>query len=1787
MSAIAAVSLNEGQTKNVTLVANDPDGDPVTFALVSPPAWASLAGASVTLSPGFSDSGQVTIGFTATDGKAAPVAGSFQVTVTNVNRAPVLAAIANVTLTAGTSTMVTLVASDPDGDVVTLSATNLPAYASLMGTTLKISPAVGDLDNRQVTVTATDPSLATDQKSFTLVVNAPANQPPVVSALAQLDAANVAVNPGDKVTNPPKLQAKVDDPENGSVRIEAEVILTGATFTDTATHSGVLSPGGTLSLALPSLPAGSYKWQLRGIDAQGTPSAWQKFAAGATAFTVQAGAITGALTIDGGAAATDDAVAALAITASATAPASLTEMCFSNDGVTFAPAACGPPVANVAQWPMDSADGTKTVYVRVKDSNNTTAIFSDTITLDTAKPTISNVVINAGAAATTNAAVTVTFTASDVGTGVVSQQASNDGATFASITVSPAAWAMSAGDGVKTVTVRVTDGAGNSATASDTIVLDTTAPTITSAVLEGGAAWTNKTGNTVQLTVNSSDGAGSGVAQVCVSGGATAGCQAFGGSGSVNIALTANDGNKSVLVTVKDAAGNTSLTSNPAIGLDTVAPTLSSITIESGAAAVGGPVVSIALVANDNPGGSGLASSAFRTGAAGVYGSPIAPFLSPAMYTMASGDGPKTVFGHVTDAAGNVSGEQSDGIVLDTTPPSGTVVINAGNPAYTKATGVTLVLSPTDVSTSVTQFCANTTGVVPTGAGDPCWVPLANTSLMLPAGDGSKTVSVFFKDAVGNFSTTAATDGITLDQTPPTVSSANIASGAAFTNQLSVTFNNAASDATSGPAQVCTGTTSPPMNCVAYATAPLLALGAGDGPKTGYLMVIDAAGNNSLVSSDGIGLDQTPPTLTSITLAAGTAYTTNQTVSTASVASDMGAGASGLNQVQLSNDAFASAFSTFAYQSPVNFLLSAGDGAKTVSGRVTDNAGNVSTVTTDAITLDQTPPSGSISIAAGAAYTQTATVSVAVSAIEAGSGVNKMCPKVTAAGVAATAPTGPGDACFVAFGTPFNTSLALEGDRQVSLWLTDMAGNVGGPLVDTIFFDGSAPAAPTSVTAAGGHRTLSVSWAAASDPGGAAGSGVASYEVLTGTTAGGPYTVAATVAAPTTNVVLTSQSNETTRYVVVRTVDKAGLKSANSAEASATPRYPWTLHQRLPIASTVTSVTGVAANTRTFFTSGPLIVSTDDFATFQVRDALTDLQLESVVSDGQGNLLAVGVGGHLALSSDNGLTFTKLASGTSVGLNDVTAAGTSGSGLGTQYHYVAVGQSGTVLHGAGSLFGGLSAMAPIAPAPGGTATLTAVTRCAGGSAGVCDGAVLVAVGTGGTIIRSVDNGLTWTTVSAPAAYAAATLTDVQQLPGAGNTLFISTQAVASHSSLLRSTNGGASWLEFSTSPATTETLPGLSIVGTDLWLAAIPLAKVTTGGTRTNQTMPGLAFGQTAIFARSASEIVSGGLAGTIYRTVNGTVASPTWTLSTTGNTGAVNDLSIPPGAGNTVWAVSNSGYIAKNALATTSPGGWVQQGAGVTTQALNGVAAITLNAVQAVGQGGTIVGTTNGGTTWTEDPASTIVTTNTLFSVSCRAASGAEACLAVGAQQTILKWDGTTWTTKFAGGATPNFLGVTNYFDNAASPVAHAVIVGSTGAIRTITGTAAPVDHSVATGLTLNAVAAKKDGSGVVLTVGNGGTLYKSTDHGASWTLKPAFTISALLDVEHASGTTWYAVGGQSTLVGPLFKSTDDGETWAPLVTMTSGLNAYAVTVSTAFPARLWVGEDYGSTLYSSSAGQ
>ncbi len=125
--------------------------------------------------------------------------------------------------------------------------------------------------------------------------------------------------------------------------------------------------------------------------------------------------------------------------------------------------------------------GPHALSARARDAAGNLAVAPDVnVTVDNQPPT-GSILINGGAVATNTRAVTLTLSATDTLTGVTQMRFSNTGTSYsaAEAYATTKSWTLTSGAGTKTVYAQFKDAAGNwSGAFTDTIVYDTTAPTI-------------------------------------------------------------------------------------------------------------------------------------------------------------------------------------------------------------------------------------------------------------------------------------------------------------------------------------------------------------------------------------------------------------------------------------------------------------------------------------------------------------------------------------------------------------------------------------------------------------------------------------------------------------------------------------------------------------------------------------------------------------------------------------------------------------------------------------------------------------------------------------------------------------------------------------------------------------------------------------------------------------------------------------------------------------------------------------------------------------------------------------------------------------------------------------------------------------------------------------------------------------------------------------------------------------------------------------------------------------
>ena len=172
LAGIGSQSTAEGTLLTFTASATDPDSDPVTITAAPLPSGATFDGTTFSWTPDYdaSASSPYLVTFTASDGDLTDEE-IVEITVTNTNRAPVLAAIGAQFTAEGTLLTFTASAVDPDTDPVTITAVPLPSGATFDGTTFSWTPDYDAAASSpySVTFTASDGDL-TDEEMVEITV---------------------------------------------------------------------------------------------------------------------------------------------------------------------------------------------------------------------------------------------------------------------------------------------------------------------------------------------------------------------------------------------------------------------------------------------------------------------------------------------------------------------------------------------------------------------------------------------------------------------------------------------------------------------------------------------------------------------------------------------------------------------------------------------------------------------------------------------------------------------------------------------------------------------------------------------------------------------------------------------------------------------------------------------------------------------------------------------------------------------------------------------------------------------------------------------------------------------------------------------------------------------------------------------------------------------------------------------------------------------------------------------------------------------------------------------------------------------------------------------------------------------------------------------------------------------------------------------------------------------------------------------------------------------------------
>ncbi|MAG07889.1 hypothetical protein CMO89_00280 [Candidatus Woesearchaeota archaeon] len=188
------ITVNEGQTVTLSPVVKDPENEEVSIKYSG---WMS----SSQYKTNYNDAGTHKVTITASDG-VNEVSKEITITVNNINRAPVLSELNDISIKEGSIVKVTAVAADPDNDPVTLS------FSSPLNDNGEWETDAGDAGEYTVTVTASDGAL--ESKKEILITITSSNNPPTLELMSEL-----TVKEGEPVV----ISPVVTDPEGSDVTV--------------------------------------------------------------------------------------------------------------------------------------------------------------------------------------------------------------------------------------------------------------------------------------------------------------------------------------------------------------------------------------------------------------------------------------------------------------------------------------------------------------------------------------------------------------------------------------------------------------------------------------------------------------------------------------------------------------------------------------------------------------------------------------------------------------------------------------------------------------------------------------------------------------------------------------------------------------------------------------------------------------------------------------------------------------------------------------------------------------------------------------------------------------------------------------------------------------------------------------------------------------------------------------------------------------------------------------------------------------------------------------------------------------------------------------------------------------------------------------------------------------------------------------------------------------------------------------------------------------------------------
>jgi hypothetical protein len=783
------------------------------------------------------------------------------------------------------------------------------------------------------------------------------------------------------------------------------------------------------------------------------------------------------------------------------------------DGVVAHDGACSSPfVADLTGLP----DGEYTLTVQARDAaGNLSAPTTSAYLLDTVAPSVPTFTVQPPTSFDRSPRWEL---ASDAGSTLLCVLSGPGGVLFDGVCTSPYVGDLSGlPDGDYTLAVRARDAAGNvSAARTSVFVLDTAAPAVPTFTVQPPTSF--------QRSPRWELAPDAGTTLLCVLTG-PGGVLLDGVCTSPYVAdLTGlPDGDYTLAVRARDAAGNVSAARTSVFVLDTAAPATPTFSTLPPATAPGrAPTWTFA----------GDGASTLECRLVGTSGAVTAWTACAGTYTAdLSGlpDGAYELRVRARDAAGNLSSLLVGTYLLDTVAPVAVAVTAPASPGSSRSPRWTFI-----AEAGSTVQCR-----VDGGAWAPCGSELVLDLTGRP--DGDVVVEVRAVDAAGNVGPVTTTT-YRLDTTAPASPAFTVVPPTSFDRAPRWSFSTDPGTTLQCRLTGPSGATVFSGACTSPFTGDLT--GRPDGTYTLTVTARDAAGNASVPATSTFVLDTVAPSVPVLTapVTPGNTRTPTWGIASAGTNSCRLLGPSGLvADWAACGDAFTAD------------LTGRPDGTYTLEVRTRDAAGNVSTAASSSYRLDTAPPPAP-AVVAPASPSSGSTPSWSVTATEAGTSAS--CRVLHDGAVVRDWAACTASTSGSAFG--FDLSGRPDGTYRLEVRLTDAAGNPGATAGASYVYDTTAPDRVTISAPASPGSTRSPTWRFSSEPG-------ARIECRIGDS--GAY--AACSGELTVDL---SSAVDGTYSVWVRAVDVAG----NVGTAT---RSVYVLDTRAPTAPVVTAPAGPASGT--------------------------------------------------------------------------------------------------------------------------------------------------------------------------------------------------------------------------------------------------------------------------------------------------------------------------------------------------------------------------------------------------------------------------------------------------------------------------------------------------------------------------------------------------------------------------------------------------------------------------------